>query len=209
MNKNHYAYELLLYAKNNDRQKQKELLNLLIDESLSIRYQYLSRAKNCGMSLIDLKDLVTNSLFVIFAKNIKEIDKETFLNFFRYIYMRNIQQELRQRYKTKSINITDYEVRSSNYGNHSSKSLVFSSNESFSNNIFKNYDSVLNDEICQKLIYDNACNLTKSERNIMISYLKGFNLIEQAKIMNLKPSTMYTHFRNSIQKLRNFIDVLN
>lgn len=204
MEKNQQAFNIFLHAQNGDKLKQKELLRILSQDTLTIRYQYLSKAKSLGLGMKDLENLIFHALFKLFNRNNLEIDESTFLNYFRYIYMRIIQQELRSIYSKKEISFSDYEANKIKEEDNSNFSL-FSDKLEFASPNKIDEKGFIESEICETLIYENKCLLDKIEQNILISYLKGYNILELAKDFNMPPSTMYSKFKNALNKIKKYV----
>lgn len=193
------AFSLYLKAKDGDKQKQTELLKLLIIETKTIRYQYLNRAKKVGLSLEDLEDDVVHALYILFAKKLDVIKENTFLSFFKYIYLRTIQQNIRNKFRKREITLTDYLSIKDDPFFQTDRLIIFADSEE------KEQTHFIENEMTHKFVYENACDLSRDEQDVMILFINGYNLFEQAKRLKIPNSTIYNRFNSGLKKIRNYI----
>lgn len=193
------AYNVFVTALRGNKGKEKDLINILKEETNSIRYQYISRAKKVGLQPLDLEDMVIQAVFVLFAKgSSSKIKEDSFLNFFRYIYLKVLQQEIRKEYRRKDISFSDY-LRLREDPFFRITDLEFHDDTAQASKYF------LEDDICQSIVYENKCGLSDDERHLLVLYLNGYSIYEQAEESKTPPTTAYNRFKNAIEKVRCFL----
>ncbi len=193
------AFDIFKLAKKGDKQKEVDLLIILHNETKTIRYQYLSRAKKLGLSILDLENYVIHALFILFKKEYDEIDPDTFVSFFKYIYLRVIQQELRSRYRKKELAISDIsELNEDPFYNINHASFETRATDDDKPNVIKN-------EICKELLDKNVCKLNHKEKKIIYLFTIGYNLFEQSKQLKVPNSTLYNRYKSGVDKIRAYV----
>ena len=197
--KDRIAYDTFIKAKIGNKLEEIKLLKIFNTETRTIRFQYLSRARKLGLSILDLENYVVHALFILLYKEFNHINPNTFISFFKYIYLRVVQQELRTRFRKKELMITDLSnLPEDPFFNLGSSNKVIKE-------LSENH-TIIENEICETFLIDNVCKLNHKEKKILSLYTIGFNLFEQSKFIKVPNSTLYNRFRSGLSKIRTFID---
>lgn len=208
-----YAFNCFLKARSGNKSKQKEIILILEKDTEIIRYQYLKKAKLNKLSLLDLKDLVLDALFFVFKEDsYKKIDPDTFLNYFRMIYILTIKTKLnKQRSYFKEVSFSDFnnyldDTHFINKENRLDINSYFEDNEMKKDYVDRLFEG---SDILNYVIHSNRFNLTKNEKTVFILYVYGNSIKEIANLLSINGSTVYTHFYNARKKIKVILEQIN
>ncbi len=142
----------------------------------------------------EIRDLCFKT-FDLFLKNLKVKEVYNYDNYFKYLYIQIIKDEIRK------LNRTKHRINRDSIDVNDNLNIEDSIQFSITSNCFDN----MNDEIVSFILESEESELTNREREILSLYVNGYNIREISKFLKLAYSVCFRSFESLIEKSKNFL----
>ena len=133
--------------------------------------------------------------FDLFMKNLKIKKIYDYDNYFKYLYIQTIKEELRK------LNRIKYRLSRESINIHEKVNIEDSIYFSSTSNCFDN----MNDEIVNYILESEESNLNQREKQILSLYVNGYNIREISKLLKLAYSVCFRNFESVLNKSKIFL----